>query len=278
MMGMMDTMDAVDAVDTMNTMTSMDTAGLMLPAVVAAGVLARVAATLTAAATSFPGLTIRIRLALALALTIVAFPTALAATDSAVAVRPPLVLVGEALVGFAMGTAIAAVASAGAWAGGILGSVAGLSWADDFDPDGDAQSAGMARLAWWISFGAFLTAGGLQAISAGLIDSVRSMPIGSLLSGGGMPDVSLADLAVRFPAAALALAITLAIPALVAVLAFHLTTAICLRTVPFAPGAGLLQALAALVLLGAVYLGADAWAGGFGSLIQAPLEQCFDLR
>jgi flagellar biosynthesis protein FliR len=136
----------------------------------------------------------------------------------------------------------------------------------------------MARLAWWISFGAFLTAGGLQAISAGLIDSVRSMPIGSLLSGGGMPDVSLADLAVRFPAAALALAITLAIPALVAVLAFHLTTAICLRTVPFAPGAGLLQALAALVLLGAVYLGADAWAGGFGSLIQAPLEQCFDLR
>ena len=108
MMGMMDTMDAVD---TMNTMTSMDTAGLMLPAVVAAGVLARVAATLTAAATSFPGLTIRIRLALALALTIVAFPTALAATDSAVAVRPPLVLVGEALVGFAMGTAIAAVAA-----------------------------------------------------------------------------------------------------------------------------------------------------------------------
>ena len=61
-------------------------------------------------------------------------------------------------------------------------------------------------------------------------------------------------------------------------IAFHLTTAICPRAVPFAPGSGLLQALAAVVLLGAVYVGADAWAGGFGSLIQGPLEQCFDAR
>lgn len=264
-------MDTVDTVDMRNMIAP-------LTALVAVGVLARVAATLTVAAGSFPGLTVRIRLTLALALTMVAFPAALAATEPAVMLRPLLVVVGEALVGLVLGTAIAAVASAGAWAGGILGSVAGLSWADDFAPDGDAQSAGMARLAWWISFGAFLTAGGLQAVAAGLIDGVRIMPIGTLLSGAGMPAVSLADLAVRLPATALTLAVTLAIPALVAVLAFHLTTAICLRTVPFAPGAGLLQALAALVLLAAIYLGADSWTVGFGSLIQGPLEQCFDLR
>jgi len=37
-----------------------------------------------------------------------------------------------------------------------------------------------------------------------------------------------------------------------------------------------LQALAALVLLGAVYTGADAWAGGFGALMQGPIADCFD--
>ncbi|MFM9194382.1 MAG: flagellar biosynthetic protein FliR [Planctomycetia bacterium] len=60
------------------------------------------------------------------------------AVQASGAVRPigPLlpVLAGEVLVGFAMGIAAAAVLAAAGWAGGILGSVSGLSWADDFDP------------------------------------------------------------------------------------------------------------------------------------------------
>jgi flagellar biosynthetic protein FliR len=251
-------------------------------AIVAACAGARVAAAVGAAAAVLPGLTVRIRLALVIALVAVALPAAVAspeARDAASTVaRSPglgslaLLVAGELFVGLAMGTAVAAVASAGGWAGGILGSVAGLSWADDFDPEGDAQSAGMARLAWWISCGAFLTSGGLLAIVAGLIDSVRIMPVGTVIP------TAVADLAVRLPAVGLSLAVTLAVPALVAVIAFHLTTAICLRTVPFAPGPGLLQALAALVLLSAVYAGADAWSAGFGRLLQAPLERCFDTR
>ena len=189
-----------------------------------------------------------------------------------------VVIVGESLAGLAIGTAIAAVASAGAWAGGILGSVAGLSWADDFAPEGDAQSAGMARLAWWVSCGGFIAAGGLGAIAAGLVDSVRTMPIGALVPGAAAAALPLADIAVRLPAAALSLAVTLAIPALVAVICFHLTCAICLRTVPFTPASGMLQAVAALVLLGAVYLGADAWSSGFGGIAQGQIEQCFGAR
>jgi len=68
------------------------------------------------------------------------------------------------------------------------------------------------------------------------------------------------------------------VPGLVAVLCFHLTAAICIRAVPFSPGPGLLQACAALVLLAAISLGADAWSSGFCSLLQGPLEDCFLAR
>ena len=74
------------------------------------------------------------------------------------------------------------------------------------------------------------------------------------------------------------LPILLAVPALAAVLAFHLATAVCLRTIPFTPGPGLLQALASLVLLAAVYLGAEAWSDGFGRMVTGPVESCFDGR
>jgi flagellar biosynthesis protein FliR len=260
----------------------MDAAALSPQAVVAAGVFARVVVAVVVAALALPGLTLRGLFAVAAALAVLAYPAALAASPLATvaprAFAPLFVVLGESLAGLAIGTAIAAIASAGAWAGGILGSVAGLSWADDFAPDGDAQSAGMARLAWWVSCGGFIAAGGLGAIAAGLVDSVRTMPIGSLSPAAGVPALPLTDIAVRLPAAALTLAVTLAIPALVAVICFHLTCAICLRTVPFTPASGMLQALAALVLLAAVYLGADAWSSGFGAIARGPIEECFGAR
>jgi flagellar biosynthesis protein FliR len=260
----------------------MDFAIMPPQAVVAAGLCVRLAAVLLAAATALPGLTVRALVALAAALAMLAFPSAVATSPLVTAGLGPfgccLAVAGEAAAGLAIGTAVAAIASAGAWAGGILGSVSGLSWADDFAPDGDAQSAGMARLAWWIGCGGFLAAGGIESIAAGLVDSVRTLPVGGLLPIEGAAAPSIVDVAVSLPAAALALAVTLAIPALVAVVCFHLACAICLRAVPFTPASGLLQALAALVLLAAVYLGADAWSTGFGVLAQGPIEQCFGAR
>lgn len=251
---------------------------LPLPAVVAAGVLARSVGFVLAGSAMLPELTPRIRLALALALGVVAFPQALviASANPAPSVGLTgacLVAAGEAIAGAGMGAAVAAVTSAGAWAGGILGSVAGLSWADDFDPEGDAQAAGMARFAWWISCGVFLAAGGLETIVVGALDSVRLLPVGTLLPAAGMPRLDLARLAGAVPATALGLCLALAVPVLLAVVAFHLATAIALRTVPFAAGPGLLQALAAVVLLGAVALGADTWARGFPAMVQGPIER-----
>jgi flagellar biosynthetic protein FliR len=253
---------------------------LSLPVLLAAGVLARVLGILTGAAAMLPEVAIRIRIALAVAITAVALPLAVAAQGSQPA--PTLaggtalfVVVGEAAVGLGLGAALSALASAGAWAGGVLGSVAGLSWADDFDPEGGTESAGCARFAWWTSAGVFLAGGGLQAIAVGIIDSLRVLPIGTVLPASGLPRPSLEHLATDLPAIACALALSLAVPALLAVLAFHLAAAIALRTVPFAPGAGFLQGLAAVVLLGALFVGADAWARGFPSLVQGPIERVF---
>ncbi|MEI6241317.1 MAG: flagellar biosynthetic protein FliR [Planctomycetia bacterium] len=259
-------------------------AGIPLPLVLAVGILARVLGIVTGAGVALPEVSVRIRLALAVAVTGVALPLAVA-TQRLEAVVPGigtggllLMCGGEALVGLALGAAVAAVASAGAWAGGVLGSVAGLSWADDFDPEGDAQSAGMARFAWWVSAGVFLAAGGLETLVAGVVDSVRVLPIGTILPVAGMPRPGLEGIAADLPAVAFSLALAVAVPALLAVVGFHLVTAIALRTVPFVAGAGFLQALAAVVLLGAIYVGADAWAQGFPTLVQGPIEQIFTAR
>jgi flagellar biosynthesis protein FliR len=175
-----------------------------------------------------------------------------------------------------MGTAAAAVLAATAWAGGILGSVSGLSWADDFDPDAAGESAGIARLAWWVGLAAFFTAGGQLAVVGGLIDSVRHVPIGTAF--GGPPEEWLVTLAVTTPAVALSLAVMLAMPALVAVVAFHLASAICLRAIPFATGPGLLQGLASLVLLASIWLGAESWGGGSAIMMLRSIDACFGER
>jgi len=252
---------------------------LVLPVCVAAGALARVLGLLCGAAGLLPEVSIRIRVALAVALTAAGLPLAVAGQGPMTTGGPVfLMLAGEAAVGLGLGAALAAIVSAGAWAGGLLGSVAGLSWADDFAPDGGTESAGIARFAWWTSAGVFLAGGGLEALAVGIMDSLRVLPIGAAFPASGALQPSLDHLAAGLPAVAFTLALSLAVPALLAVLAFHVTAAIVLRTVPFAPGSGFLQGLAAVVLLGALFFGADAWARRFPGLVQGPIEHVFGAR
>ena len=181
---------------------------------VAAGVCLRmVAAVCTGMLPIVEGASFRIRVALAASLAIVAVPVAWKVAAVPPGAGPAVVLAGEALVGLALGTAIAALLSATAWAGGILGSVSGLSWSDDFAPAGDPQSAGVSRLAWWIGLAAFVAAGGQLAVVGGLVDSVRQIPVGCL-GGVAAARESIAHLAVVVPGIAVSLAVSLAIPAL----------------------------------------------------------------
>ena len=252
----------------------------------AVGVLVRVLGVVTGGSALLPEISLQVRLALAVALTVAAGPLAVAAQRFEAGASVPvggaaglcMLLGGEAAVGLALGAALAAAASAGAWAGGLLSTAAGLTSADDADPGADAQAAGLTRLAWWMSCGVFLASGGVRQIVAGVVDSVRVLPVGAILPVGGLPRADLGHLAAELPAVGFQLALALAVPALLALVGFHLTLAIACRTVPFAPATGLIQALAAVVLLAALSLGADAWADGFPSLVQGPIERLFAAR
>ncbi|RLS66919.1 MAG: hypothetical protein DWH98_03760, partial [Planctomycetota bacterium] len=75
-----------------------------------AGVLARMAGAVGLSTLPiFPGLSIRIRLALVAALAVVAIPTAITAAGSAAvpSCPVPFLILGELIVGLAMGTAVA---------------------------------------------------------------------------------------------------------------------------------------------------------------------------
>ncbi len=240
--------------------------------VIVAAVMARVGVAVSVGmAAVFPGATLQIRAVLAVLLAAAALPLAVIHRGPEPLAAWPLVVAGEAVVGLGLGLAVAVTLAAAAWAGGILGSVAGLSWADDFDPEGDVQAAGMATLCRWLALGGFLAAGGHLAVVAGLIDGFRTVPIGVAVDDGLVTGV--ATLVTTLPGAALATAVSLAMPALTAVLVFHVVAAVCLRTIRFVPGQGMLQTLAAAVLLGAVAIGADTWGGGFGVVARAQVEQ-----
>lgn len=249
----------------------------MLPAVLSAdpslvaGVVVRMAAAVAAGCLPvFPRLDLRVRAAATLALAAVAAPAAVSAGPGLTLV--PLVA-GEALVGFGLGLAAALVFAAASWAGGILGTVSGLNWADEANPETVSGEGGAARLATWLAVAGFLAAGGHLVIIAGLVESVRRLPVGLVAAGNGRE--GLADLVSIMPSTALALALALAAPALVAVVAFHVAAAVCVRAVRLAPGSGLLQAAASLVLLAAVLAGAGAWTHGFAAAVRPPLERCF---
>lgn len=247
-------------------------------AAVAAGIVARLAAAVAVGGLPLAvGTSVAVRMALVLVLSMAVWPAAAAATTTTDPAAIAMLVAGEAVVGLGIGVAVAAVFAAAAWAGTILGSVSGLSWADDFTPDGDQQAAGIARLAWWLGMAGFLAAGGHVHLVAGLIDSFRSLPVGVAAGAGGFTD--LVSTVAAAPATGLALAVALAGPALAAVLAFHVAATVAVRVGRVDPGQGLLQSLAAVVLLAAVCMAADAWIGGFATLVHGPLERCLvDIR
>lgn len=238
---------------------------LVAEPVIATAVLARVmAATLVATAALFPEATLRIRATLAVLLAAVALPLAASQRSPEPLAAWPLVVGGEAVAGLGLGLAVAVVLAAAAWAGGTLGSVAGLSWADDFGPAGEAQAAGMARLCRWLALGGFIAGGGHLTVVTGIVDSVRTLPIGTVAAGGG--DAGLTAAVTALLSTSLALSVSLALPALTAVLVFHAASSFCVRTIRFLPGQGMVQSLTALALLAAVALGADSWSRGFGTV------------
>lgn len=219
----------------------------------------------------FPGVCLRVRAGLAVVLAAAVMPAVLArATGGAGQGGTLMAVPGEFLVGSVMGTAVACVTASAAWAAGMLAAASGIPAGDSVDPE-SAEAGGVARLAWWIAAGGFLAAGGNRLVVGGLLDSFQSLPVGRVAEGAG----AFADVVWQLPAAAFAIAVSLALPALLALVAFHATAAIVIRGSGWTPGQGMLQSLAGLLLLGVLYASVGSWTTSFPAVIEPAVQRCF---
>jgi len=218
----------------------------------------------------YPGVDARVRLAMAIAVSAVAMPGVLASGVSPEGITP-IALVAEAVLGAAMGTAVACVSASAAWAFGMAATACGLAGGDDADPL-SVEGAGIARLAWWISAGGFVASGGARGVLGGLLDSFVTMPVGG--RGDGVVSQLLA-VATSLPAAAFTIAVSLALPVVAALVAYHAVVAIATRAAGFEPGVGLVQASASLLLLVILFLTADVWIVGFPLRVDDALAGAF---
>jgi flagellar biosynthesis protein FliR len=252
--------------------------------VVAAGVSARILVVfLMPGLPLLPAVGARIRLMVGSIVAVAIMPSAFARPSVSITVLADplgsglLVVLGEAVTGLVIGSCIAAVLAAGGLAGGMLAGSSGLSWAADFGPDPAQPEAGFGRLCWWIGVAAMILAGGLTIMVEGLLDSVQTLPIGSLVSDPGATATALSGWALRALQTGFLVAIKVALPLLVAVLVTNAMLAIASRAAAWTAPAGLLQTLAAIVALGGIAVTADRWTAGLAEGLIAPLEGCLRL-
>lgn len=254
-------------------------AGWPMPAAVFAGILARVGGMFLAGGLKlFPGVTVSLRVGIVVLVALAATPAAVSATQQSVAADSlnlvPMIT-RELLIGCGLGMAVAMLVSVAEMAGGILASVAGLNWADAFTPGGSG-GPGVARLCGWLGLASFVAAGGQQAAVSGLLDSFWAVPVGETSAFINPSSGSFVGRLVYLPSLCLNLAFAVALPVLVAVMTTHVVAAICLRSVEFTPGPGLLQGIAAIVLLGGLIVGSQQWSGEVGQIMLRPLETTFE--
>ena len=248
-------------------------------AVVVIGVLARIGGMLLAGGMRlFPGVTVGLRLGVVVIIGVATTPAAVLAAQRGVTVNSPSLvptLAAELLVGCGLGLAVAMVVSVAEMAGSMLASVAGLNWADAFTPGGSG-GPGVARLCGWLGLAAFVAAGGQQAAVAGLLDSFWILPVGEASAPGDVFGSPFLERLIHLPSLCLGLALAVALPVLVAVVTTHVAAAICFRSVAFTPGPGVLQGIAAVVLLGGLIAGSQQWSGEVGRVMMRPLETTFE--
>jgi flagellar biosynthesis protein FliR len=219
-----------------------------------------------------PGIPFVVRAALGWALSIAAIVWTLPLSSEPLPNVPFTVAAAtELCLGALLGLSVACVTAASAWAGTILGSISGLSWADDFSTGPAEATTPLSRLIWWVAAGAFVSIGGAQVLVLGILDSLTTLPL------GGAFDVHLGASLVTALAMACRLAIALALPAMIAILAWHIAAAIACRVLPLSPSAGLLQGTAAMVLLLAIWTGGPTWTTGIATAMEVTCKRVFEL-
>jgi flagellar biosynthesis protein FliR len=136
-------------------------------------------------------------------------------------------IAGEIVFGLAIGMMLNLVFTAVQWAGEIIGQQMGLGIGQVFDPQSGQSGAIVGDVYFLLTMMMFLLAGGHRAFLAGVLDSFHRLPP---LSAG--LDAGLLDMVIGLLASATSLAMRLAGPMLVTMLAVDVVLGFLGRTIP----------------------------------------------
>jgi flagellar biosynthetic protein FliR len=164
---------------------------------------------------------------------VVALSLLLAPTQWAAAAAPPATLVefaaallGELLLGFALGWGVAAVFSGIQLAGTVLGQVSGMSLADVFQPGFDSGVPLLSQALYLFALALFVLLRGPVLVVEGLLQTFAVFPL------GGAASLPVAESAVAWIGMSFALAVRAAAPALTALILATLVLGMISRTLP----------------------------------------------
>jgi flagellar biosynthesis protein FliR len=134
---------------------------------------------------------------------------------------------GEIAFGLAMGSILSLVFVATQWAGEIIGQQMGLNLSETFDPEFGSQGAIIGNLYFMLTLVIFISIGGERAMLIGVRQSFDTLP---LLTVGITP--SVLGIFVDLFSAGTKLALQLAAPVLVTLLAVDLALGFIGKTMP----------------------------------------------
>lgn len=195
----------------------------------------------------------RVRALLAMGLTIGLLPRASASGAAAAETTGQWIigLAGEAMIGVAMGLALALTFAAAGIAGDLIAGQMGLSLPEAYDPRGaGGQSSPIGQAYWLLAAVVFFAANGHHALLNAMASSFDAVPVMTLANSAP----AAVELLVGLMQSAMVLAIQLAAPVFAATLAADLAMGMVARTIPQlgVMTAGLtVRAIAGLVVAGA---------------------------
>lgn len=178
----------------------------------------------------FGGATIpdRLKAAVVLVVSAATFPMLAPALPRALTLSQVLTgLAGELLIGLLMGMGLSLILLATQMTGMIVGQQAGLALAGAFDPGTEIESSVGGQIYFLTATAVFLLVGGHREILRGVLDSFQSIPVMAFQSHSSMITL-LTDLMMS----ALALALRMAAPMMIALLLANLCLGFLSRTLP----------------------------------------------
>src|SRR4051812_33551431 len=107
-------------------------------------------------------------------------------------------IVGESLIGLAMGAIAAIPLMSLEMSGVLMGQSMGLGLARVYNPEADADADVLGQFLYYVGGGIFVALGGLERLVGGIIESFSRVPLGGFAAGRAPLELFTATLASGF--------------------------------------------------------------------------------